>query len=108
MTQPPPKKTGRSRPVMQSLLKLEQVAQNRRLVGALNARRMKGVRTYGTELHTFNGRSMYADAIEELLDAMVYLHGLRLELRSEGKSAYRADIAFEAAYQAIMQLWIQD
>ena len=105
MTQPQPKKTGRSRPVVASMLALEQIAENPRLVGALKARRVLGLKRYGTELNTFNGRDMALDAVEELLDAMVYLHGLRLELQASGRSAFRATIAFDAVHQALLHLW---
>jgi hypothetical protein len=39
----------------------------------LEARRQKGIETYGEELHTHNGRDALWDAYEEALDQAVYL-----------------------------------
>lgn len=45
----------------------------------LDAREQKGIETYGTTLQTFNGRDPYRDALEELTDAIQYVHQARLE-----------------------------
>ena len=40
----------------------------------LLARASDGRRTYGEQLHTFNGRDSLLDALEELADAVMYLY----------------------------------
>jgi hypothetical protein len=48
----------------------------------LAEREAAGIATYGTPLHTHNGRDALQDAKEELLDAWQYL--CQLELEREG------------------------
>jgi len=44
-----------------------------------------GLEKYGNRLQPFNGRDFRSDAIDELLDALVYLEGLQTELQSTPK-----------------------
>ena len=46
---------------------------------AINHQVSTGLKTYGTELHTFNGRDAGADAISELADLTCYITQLRME-----------------------------
>ena len=41
-------------------------------------RRAQGVERYGTALQRDNGRDHYADAVQELVDAVVYLQAARM------------------------------
>lgn len=43
-----------------------------KLIELIEARRRKGIATYGTELKTDNGRNSPQDLVEELVDAAVY------------------------------------
>lgn len=43
------------------------------LIAHIERRREQGIRTYGTSLQTFNGRSALVDALEEVLDLAQYL-----------------------------------
>jgi hypothetical protein len=42
-----------------------------------------GLQKYGTRLQPFNGRNFCDDAIDELLDALVYLEGVKAEMESK-------------------------
>lgn len=44
-----------------------------------------GFEKYGTRLQPFNGRDFRSDAIDELLDAIVYLEGMQIEFQSTPK-----------------------
>jgi hypothetical protein len=44
-----------------------------RVMQQLREREAKGLRTYGTRLQPFNGRDALQDALEEVLDAAMYL-----------------------------------
>jgi hypothetical protein len=46
------------------------------------ARRIAGLRTYGTPLQTGNGRDFKADAYQEALDGIAYAEGRRQETGS--------------------------
>lgn len=54
----------------------------------LDARLRAGIRTYGTPLQPFNGRSALRDAYEEALDLAIYLRQLLFE---ENHSKMRSD-----------------
>lgn len=41
-------------------------------------RRAQGIERYGTTLQRDNGRDHYADAVQELVDAVVYLQAARM------------------------------
>ncbi len=41
-------------------------------------RRGQGIKRYGTTLQRDNGRDHYADAVQELVDAVVYLQAARM------------------------------
>lgn len=69
--QPLPTASVRSRPVFPALL------------ADIQARNLKGVETYGSDLLTHNGRDSLRDLYEEILDAAVYCKQLMME-RSDG------------------------
>jgi hypothetical protein len=46
-------------------------------------RRLKGLASYGVPLQRGNGRDMRQDAIEELLDAVVYSHGAEMHVQKD-------------------------
>ncbi|HYE76692.1 MAG TPA: hypothetical protein VEI97_01785 [bacterium] len=50
-----------------------------RLIELIQARRDQGVRTYGRELATFDGRDTNRDLVEELVDATKYALKDRME-----------------------------
>ena len=54
--------------------------QQQALLAAFEARRAVGVKKYGHELHTNNGRCAITDAFQELLDASFYLTQAQMEL----------------------------
>ena len=54
--------------------------QQQALLAAFEARRAVGVKKYGHELHTNNGRCALTDAFQELLDASFYLAQAQMEL----------------------------
>jgi hypothetical protein len=41
-----------------------------------------GLKKYGTRLQPFNGRNFRNDVIDEILDALVYVEGLKAEMES--------------------------
>lgn len=49
------------------------------LIDDLKRRREGGLKKYGTELQTWNGRSFLVDAYQELLDAALYVRGVLME-----------------------------
>ena len=49
------------------------------LITLLRARSEFGERKYGTRLTTHNGRDAYLDALQEVLDLVVYLHQAQME-----------------------------
>lgn len=49
------------------------------LLARIEQRKRQGIATYGTTLHTFNGRSALTDAIEEGIDKVIYLEQELLE-----------------------------
>lgn len=49
------------------------------VIADLEARKAKGLETYGTLLHPHNGRDMLQDLYEELLDACCYVKGAMIE-----------------------------
>lgn len=53
------------------------------MLAIMDARRAKGLATYGAELHTPNGRSMVRDALEEAADLLVYAVGMRAEFQRQ-------------------------
>lgn len=53
---------------------------NERLRALYTERREQGIARYGTPLQRDNGRSHYADAVQELADAVVYLQAANLVL----------------------------
>lgn len=65
--QPPPKTSAKSKPVIHKLMM------------DLVARRDMGVKKYGTELRTHNGRDALMDAYQESLDLCAYLAQLIYE-----------------------------
>lgn len=65
--QPMPTKDSRSVPVMG-------IAHD-----FLDQRRARGLATYGTELHSHNGRNAVQDAVEEVSDALIYLAQVEVE-----------------------------
>lgn len=75
------------------------LASEDELLAIMEARRAKGVATYGVELHTHNGRSMARDALEEAADLLVYAVGRRVEIEAgiaaspEDSAAMRASLA---------------
>ena len=54
--------------------------QQQALLAAFEARRAVGVKKYGHELHTNNGRCAITDAFQELLEASFYLAQAQMEL----------------------------
>lgn len=59
------------------------------VVAVLRARRQFGLDKYGTVLHSHNGRDPMADALQEVLDLIVYLRQAVME-RPASKSRRRA------------------
>jgi hypothetical protein len=55
----------------------------------IEARRQKGIETYGTALQPFNGRDALQDWYEELLDASVYAKQLKIEQDVLDKAFFR-------------------
>lgn len=49
------------------------------VINDLSKRREGGVKKYGMELETWNGRSMLVDAFQEILDAALYIRGAIME-----------------------------
>ena len=52
---------------------------NDAVIDDLTKRREGGIKKYGMELQTHNGRSMLLDAYQEVLDAALYLRGALME-----------------------------
>jgi hypothetical protein len=65
----------------------------------LDEREAKGVSTYGTKLMTHNGRNALLDALQESLDANMYLAGKVGELEDE-IAALKAPLS-ESEYNAL-------
>jgi hypothetical protein len=86
MTQPNPVKNNN--PSIHNLV-IEEV-KNDLLIIALLQRKQKGIETYGTILQANNGRNALQDAIEELLDAIVYLK----QLIEEKKGTFWVKISY--------------
>lgn len=63
----------------------EQLEVLPRLLLELEARKQKGLQTYGTTLKTNNGRSALRDALEESLDMSMYLMQAVMEEEQNGK-----------------------
>lgn len=61
----------------------------------LDAREVKGVATYGTTLQTNNGRDVFQDLLEELIDAWQYAIQGRMERAGliEENARLRAEVA---------------
>jgi hypothetical protein len=68
----------------------------------LEARRQKGIATYGEALRANNGRDALQDAYEEALDLAVYLRQAREE-RQADREAFRASLA--ELREAYRELW---
>ena len=73
------------------------------LTAIMEARRAKGVATYGVELHTHNGRSMARDALEEAADLLVYAVGRRVEIEAGGAKSPEDSAAMRAS---LALLWM--
>jgi hypothetical protein len=52
---------------------------NDAVIADLNKRREGGIRKYGMELETHNGRSFLIDSYQEVLDSALYLRGAIME-----------------------------
>lgn len=59
---------------------------NDAVISDLTKRREGGIKKYGMELETHNGRSMLLDAYQELLDAALYVRGALLEQEDSEKA----------------------
>lgn len=78
------------------------------LIEHIHQRQQKGIRTYGTSLMTFNGRSALQDALDEALDLAQYLqqemmerHALEAELRrlQRENAQLRAELGRMSGYK---------
>lgn len=66
-----------------------------------------GREKYGTPLQAFNGRDMLSDALQELLDALVYLRG-EMEQHPNTSHAFDVRAAYERTMSALQWLaWAQ-
>lgn len=63
----------------------------------LEQRNQQGIETYGTSLHTQNGRDALQDLVEELADAYMYVTQLRLEHGVGSNLGYMVENALEEA-----------
>ncbi len=59
---------------------------NDAVISDLTKRREGGIKKYGMELETHNGRSFLVDAYQELLDAALYVRGALMEQEDVEKS----------------------
>lgn len=80
MRQPPPKPTPESVPVMPYVIRRGVSADVHQM---LHKRYEQGIDSYGVPLVTHNGRSAHLDALEEMLDAMLYMQQYELETGAE-------------------------
>lgn len=69
----------------------------RRVAQLLGERRRFGLRKYGTLLRAHNGRNPICDAVEELLDALVYLAQAVTEERRGARLLYHGVLALTGA-----------
>lgn len=88
--QPGPILSAESQPVMPVLwllLDAMGLAEGHPLRDLLEDREAKGLATYGTVLHTYNGRDALRDCAEELADALAYTVQWALEGGDESQYA---------------------
>lgn len=71
--------------------------EKRLILNLLNSRREIGLKTYGTTLHTNNGRCALTDASEELADAFMYLYQAALETSDLGRRKFIGGICSDIA-----------
>lgn len=86
--QPAPTLSPESRPVMPEVLGLLDalgLVEGHPLSVLLRERQAKGLATYGTQLHSHNGRDAMRDCAEELADAVVYAMQVGLERARDGQ-----------------------
>jgi len=74
--EPAPVKNEKSQSICDSLLKKTSSDVVKHLI---KERRKFGIKKYGTELMSHNGRDMKKDLLEEILDALVYCEGVIIE-----------------------------
>lgn len=74
------------------------------LLAIVESRRAKGLSSYGSELHTHNGRSMSRDALEEAGDLLAYAVAWRLEGSSTTEDVSRARAALKLLHLAAAEL----
>lgn len=70
ITNEPPKPNNN--PSIHNLIS-DELDPNDPLLPWIEARKQKGLETYGTTLQAFNGRNSLIDALEEVLDSIAYL-----------------------------------
>ena len=75
------------------------------LIGVLNARDMAGKKKYGVRLATFNGRDALSDAVEEMIDASVYLRQAMEE--SFHNAQFARAYAMRSAYHGVLDVLVE-
>jgi hypothetical protein len=81
------------------------------VLGDLKARRKEGIKKYGIELQTNNGRDALVDGYQELLDAVMYLTQASMEVAGVSEAAPHfqslVSMTLQAAAQASLILRIR-
>lgn len=80
---------------------------DQQVIDELRKRAAVGLETYGMPLQPHNGRDAWRDALDELLDALVYVEQLAHELRDSGNEidARIAEINSGTIYRCIDSLY---